>query len=309
MKQSQKYAIHLDNLRQKHHITVEEFCFDIVDPRTFRRYKTGEKTLTHIKIVDFCKKLKISPTDFYFSARENDNYDYQQVNKLYLLASNKKYDDFKLAASKLSLRNIDDIHVERYLHFCHCKVDYELKNRDEKSTVDRLKEIIDYPECLQYNAFDFVSLVSIQLIAEIEVKFNKEQALNKLIDLLINPNMIYTSSETTTILPSIYANVSILLLRLKKFSEALNISQKGIDYSIQYSNFNGLAHLYYAKSNASLHLGKRPMAELNSILCIMTALSKRSLYEVEMFTKVLTQELGTNPMSLFEKYKDQLYTP
>jgi hypothetical protein len=307
MKQSQKYAIHLDNLRQNQNITVEEFCFDIVDPRTFRRYKTGEKTLTHLKVIEFCKKLKISPTDFYFSARESDNYDFQQVNSLYLLASARSYEEFKIKSSKINKKDIDDIQVHRYLDFCHCKVDYELGKSNEEETINKLKEIVDFPDCLKYNAFDFVSLVCIQLIAEIEVKFKKEDALNKLIDLLKNPNLIYTSSETNTILPSIYSNVSILLLRLKKFDIALKISHKGIEYSIKHSNFNGLAHLYYAFSNASLNLGKRPEAELNAILCLTTALSKKNFYEIEMFTRVLTNELGIDPIALFDKYKEKLY--
>ena len=306
MRQSQKYAIHLDNLRQKNKISIEEFCFEIVDSRTYRRYKTGKKTLTHLKVIDFCRKLKISTTDFYFSAREQDSYEFQLVNKLYGYAVRKDYDKFKFHLKEVMKKDIDDIQNQRFLDFCIFKVNFETKTKPDDILIQKLSEIANYPDCLNYSAFDFVSLLSLLLIAEIEIKYTKEIALNKLVDILNNPDLIYTSSETNTILPSLYSNVSLFLLRLEKFNETIIISDRGITYSLRYSDLSGLAHLYYSKSYASLKLGKKPDAELNALLCIMTAMIKKNKYEIDMFEKALKKDLNIDPLLLFSKYRDKL---
>ena len=71
----QNYAYHLDNLRRKYNITVDEFCDGICNSRLYRRYLSGERTLTHLKIISFCERLGISPSDFYYSASERDRYE------------------------------------------------------------------------------------------------------------------------------------------------------------------------------------------------------------------------------------------
>ena len=91
MNQSQKYAIHLDNLRRKHKITVSKLCENIVDPRNYRRYISGERTLTNSKIEEFCVCLNLSITDFYYSASEQDKYEFAIINDLYKLIQKKDY--------------------------------------------------------------------------------------------------------------------------------------------------------------------------------------------------------------------------
>ena len=305
MIQSQKYAIHLDNLRQKHNITVEELCSDIVDPRTYRRYKTGEKTLTHRKVILFCFwHLVYYQTNFYFSARQHDNYEFQLVNTLYSYLSSKKYDEYWKESQKVNSIDFDDIQNKRFLDFCFCKYGYETGKEKLNIITNKLHELANYPECLKYDAFDFVTFVSLQLIAEIEVKHNKKDALLKLIELLTNTDLLYTSAEVSSILPSIFSNVALYLLRLKMFYESNRICDSGIAYSLRHSDLSGLAHLYYSKSYSSLELGKRPQAEENAILCILTAIIKKDQYEIEMFKKALSKDLNVDPLVLITKYKN-----
>lgn len=304
MKQSQKYAIHLDNLRQKRKMTVEELCFGVVDPRTYRRYKSGEKTLTHLKVVEFCKKLRISITDFYYSSEDKDTYGSQTIKNLFSLVRSRQYDQFYHDADKVHQSILYDIQNKRLIDYCYCRVHFETHKKSDDEIMLMLHEIVNYPESLNYEAFDFISLITLQLIAEIETKHLKIQALNKLIDILTKENMIYTSSETSTILPSIYTNTSILLVRLKKFEDAYHLSSKGIEFAFKTENMGGLTHLYYSKSISSLRLGNTLEAEKNAVLCILTAISRQNSYEIKTFREILKKEFSIDPLKLFTKYKD-----
>ncbi|AUD65609.1 hypothetical protein BK011_07845 [Tenericutes bacterium MZ-XQ] len=301
MKESQKYAIHLDNLRIKNKLTIDDFCEDIVDIRTFHRYKSGQRSLKHPKISAFCKKLKISTVDFYYSASKQDVYEFQRINNLYSLIINRNYQLFYEQSSTLKLNSIVEEQNKRFLGFCYCKADYETNSTPLQEILLKLYKLCNYPNCLAFFAFDFVSLISLQLIAEIEIKTNKVLALNKLINILYDIEVTYTSSETSKILPSIFSNTSLFLLRLHKHKEAKHISSIGIEYSIKHSDFSGLAHLYYVQSYSNLILGNRLDAEKYANLCIITSIAKKNDYEINMFINTIKKDLEMSPIQLYNK--------
>jgi hypothetical protein len=306
MDQSKKYAIHLDDLRRKSKLTVKTLCENIVDPRTYRRYLSGERTLTHLKIVDFCKKLKISPTDFYYSTRKTDIYEFQQINKLYKLIANRDFNEFKNVVIGIKRDRIIDTQNLRYYDFCILKVEFELNKKTNDQLIHELSNIVDYPNCCEKTAFDFVDLITLQLIAEIESKFDKNIALNKLISILDDPKLIYTSSEANNIIPSIYSNVALFLLRMKRYQKSNEVATNGVDYSLRYNDISGLAHLYYVLAYSSLKLGYHIVAEINAVKCIMTAIIKNNKYEIDMFSQTLTKDFGVDPFTLISRTKSQL---
>jgi hypothetical protein len=306
MNQSTKYALHLDDLRRNSKLTVKTLCDNIVDPRNYRRYLTGERTLTHVKIVDFCERLNISSTDFYYSARKTDIYEFQQVNKLYKLIGNRDFNAFNSSVKGIKRDNIIDTQNLRFYDFCILKIEFELNKKTNDQLIRELSNIIDYPSCCEKTAFDFVDLITLQLIAEIESKFGKDTALNKLISILNEPKFIYTSSEANNIIPSIYSNVSLFLLRMNRYQNSKEVALKGIDYSLRYSDISGLAHLYYVLAFSSLKLGNHIDAELNAVKCVMTAVVKNDKYEIDMFTKTLTKDFGVDPFTLIARTKSKL---
>lgn len=306
MNQTKKFAIHLDNLRRKSKITVNDLCDNIVDPRTYRRYLTGERTLTHLKVIDFCEKLGISTTDFYYSASEYDKYEFKIINDIYHLIEIRDFDKFVIQAKEINRDRIIEKQNRRFYDFCNIKVDFVLHKKTDDEVIRELSRISDYPNCIGKKAFDFVDLVALQVIAEIEINHNKEDALNLITNILHDTELIYTTSKVTDIIPSIYANLSIFLLRLNKFEESNSLATKGLEYSLRFSNISGLAYLYYCKSYSLLRLGDIVEAEIYGIKCVMAAIVKNDRYEIELFDRVLTSDFKYNPFKLISKYETEL---
>lgn len=306
LNQSQRYAIHLDNLRRKNNITVENLCNNIVDPRNYRRYINGERTLTNSKIEEFCNCFKISITDFYYSASEQDKYEFALVNDLYKLIQNKNYLQFYKDAKLIKISRFIDVQNKRFYKFCFIKVEFQTKKASPKDLLIRLYEMANYPKCLKKKAYDFVDLVSLQLIAELETEFGETNALERLIQILEYGDMIYLSSDSSTVIPSIYANVSLFLTRLKRFEDSDCIASAGVDYSIRYSNNSALSHLYAIKAQSAKELMQHSEAELNAIKSFFSVIVRDSQYEIDMIYTFLVDKLNINPIELIKKYENRL---
>jgi len=154
--------------------------------------------------------------------------------------------------------------------------------------------------------FDFVDLVSIQLISEIEIGFKKETALNLIIKILQISDIFCISSESRHIVPSLYGNVCISVSRLNRNDDALKLSEQGIKYSKKYSDYSTMTHLRYIRALSLLKLGYVQQGEIEAIRCICNAITKDDLYELEIFHRVLTKDFKVDPMSIIMKYKNEL---
>ncbi|MBN2605271.1 MAG: hypothetical protein JXR62_05520 [Bacilli bacterium] len=303
---SQKQTYHLDNLRMKSKVPVSKLCEGICTERQYRRYLSGENHLPDSKIFQFCEKLRISPSDFYYSFNEKDRYEYKKIVDLYNMINKNELSEFNTKLMKISKRNLISTQNERFLTYCIEKFNFINKNSTPNMIMDKLSILADYPACINKSAFDFVDLISIQQIAEIEVGFKNERALNLLLKIMKSDDMMYISSESRHILPSIYANTSLLLGRLNKYNDSLEISSEGIKYSILHSNFGSLTHLRYIRSLSLLKLELRVEAEIEAMKCICNAISRESKSDLKIFFDVLKKDFGENPVNYFRKYLESL---
>ena len=304
---TQSYAYHLDNLRREYKIKEKDLCFGIVDTRTYRRYLSGDRTLTHIKILAFCERLKISPSDFYYGASQRDRLEISRIRKVYNMILSLDFDSFDREIVLIKKQRLISSQSIRFLDFCICRADYLRKSKNIVDIKLKISEIIDYPNCLNKNAFDFVELGGLLLIAEIEVAKNNFTALTKLSSILSDYNLIYINSESSQILPTIYSNTSLFLARNKMYEKSYSLSGKGIEYSNLYSNNSGLALLYYIKSYSAKMLNNSEEAEINAIKCLMTSITRNDKLKIEMFTKSLIKDFDFNPLFLVKKYNKQLF--
>ncbi len=294
----QNYSYHLDYLRKKYNLTVEEFCEGICNERSYRRYLSGERKITPNKIVDFCNKIGISPSDFYYNAMLRERKELSKIRDLYNDIVNFDYSSFYSKLKNINTSRLLNKQNERYLQFCIAKANRETNKIIDSQAVEIVSKICDYPKCLSKEAFDFVDIISLNFISNLEVKIKKTSALEKMIEIL-NHGLNYISSESKQVLPMIYANTSIYLGRLQRYNESLEISTKGILFSLKHNNMTALSHLRYMKSYCHLILGDIDSAKKEAIKCIGSCICKENKYEYNMFIKALSKDFKFNIISIF----------
>lgn len=244
--------------------------------------------------------------DFYYSANEKDRYEYSKIVRLYMHLCNNEINEFNEKLQTVNKENLVNIQNERFLNYCLIRYQHMMKEISDGECLDKLSSVCNYPEIQHYESFDFVDIISLLLIAEIEVKSEKTEALNLLNKVLTSPDLIYISSESRHILPGIYGTVSILLSRLKKYDKASSIAKSGIDYSIRQSNFSTLTHLYYVMCYTSLKMDRLKQSKIYAARAMANAISRGNKSEYNITYELIEKNLKVAPMSLFNLYKDEL---
>jgi len=298
---------HLDNLRRNKKIKVETFCEGICSDRQYRRLLSGEQHISPQKLVDFCNKLGISLHDFYYSANEKDKYEYSKIVKIYQMLTARNFTDFRIESKKISKDRLVSDQNKRFYTFCILKYQYLTKEIPNQECATELAKLCNYPACLEFKTFDFVDIVSLEIIAAIEVENKKTDALDLLSKILNTSDMIYISSESRHILPNIYGAVAILFSRLQLHDTALRVANSGINYSILQSNSSTLTYLYYVKFYTLLQMGQIRNAQIEAVKALSNAISRGKKTEFDMVVNELSKELKTDPFTLFMFHKDNLF--
>jgi transcriptional regulator with XRE-family HTH domain len=246
----QQYMFHLDNIRLKKNITIKELCDGICDDRQYRKYRSGDNNISDIRLLEFCEKLGISSRDFYFTLNEKDAYDFNVLKNLYSLIVNHKFSDAKKILDRGFKYSYLTIQNRRLLEYCKIRFFYMQKEFNGDQAVREISKNIDIQKCCKKEVFDFVDVLFLLLLAEIQIKTEKVQALNQLINILNNPNYLYMSPEKRDLIAPIYSNVSVMLGRLNRFNDLLRINSLGIEYCIKNSFSKSLTKLYQTRALA-----------------------------------------------------------
>lgn len=303
-----KSIIHLDNIRIQKNFTVEELCDGICGDRQYRKYLSGYTNISEKRIMEFVDKLGISARDFYYSLYDKDRYDFRQIKNLYIKLEQRDYTDFNTKLDTVSKLKGLNIHNQRFLGFLQTKYLLDNKDINETTAVSRFSKICEFPECIKRNVFDFVDIISLHLIAQLEYKLNKTDSIDLLLRILKDRSIMYLTSDNESILPSIYSNVSIILGRLGRIDEWIALASEGVIFCLANDNSKSLTRLYYSLSMAHKHLNNGVLAEHYAALCYSNAIARNNPSEALQFFKLLENDFQKDPFRIIIESKDRILT-
>ena len=298
----QRYMFHLDNIRRKKNITIKDLCDGICDDRQYRKYRSGVNNVSDIRLLEFCERLGISSRDFYFTLNEKDEYDFKLLKNLYNLIINKNYIEAKVILDKGFKHSYLTVQNRRLLEYCKIRYHYKQKEYTSDQAVKEIGNSINIQECCKDEVFDFVDILFLLMLAEIQVKMEKVQALDQLINILANPESIYMSPEKRDLIAPIYSNVSILLGRLNRLDELLRINSLGIDYCLKNSFSRSLTKLYQTRALALYKLERFSETEEFIAKAISNSISTESIEATTKLFAQLVKEFNKNPFDVLVEY-------
>ncbi len=164
----------------------------------------------------------------------------------------------------------------------------------------------NYPSGLEKETYDFVDINILMLIAEIQIKYEEYQSLNKLIEILNNRKSIIARSDSNLMFPTMFSNVALFLVRNKQYEEALGVAESGIKFSKEFNNMASLAHLHYVQSHSLLKLGRTREAEIEASKCIASAIAKDNIEEKKVFHREIEFDHNTSPIDLLKRHQESI---
>lgn len=250
-----KYAYHIDELRQKANISLGDFCEGVCDTRTFRYYISGSRTMSQKALNGFCGKLGFTPKDFYSSFNRSDKEEYQEVANLYLDVSNGKLESAKKRLLNLDRKQFTNPQSEYLFDYSIIEYNFRSKAITKEHALDLFSKLINYPKCLNKNAFTMVEFVTLKSISSIEFLIKEYKAYNHLKDMLINPEVELVSAELRDTLPYLYGYISFMAGMKGDIEISKEMAKKGIKFSHRLQSMDGLDKMYYYYTLSCFMLG------------------------------------------------------
>jgi len=298
-----RFIYHLDDIRDKKNMTVERLCHGICNSRQYRKYLTGVNNISDKRITEFCNVLGISTRDFYYSLSKNDIYQFNSVKTIYNYLTQKNYKKVRKHISEIVDVESFSIQNKKFLDYCSIRMKLEENLIYDIEALDKASAIICYPSCIKNEVFDFVDIIVLLLISQTEIKIKKTDALELLKKILVNNDTIYLSAESRNMIPTIYSTVSILLGRLRRTEESIEVAQVGIEYCNKFYFSKSLTWLYYCLADGYKRMLKPSLAEENAVLCFSNVLASKNANNIRTFYKLLYKDFQKDPFQLIQDYK------
>lgn len=283
------FGLFIDNLRKSRNMSRENFINGIISIRQYQRYVNGEASLNNQKLFQLIDRLGMNFFNIHKLYLDRND---EQASKLDNIYNEILKDNLKQASKLLEVVSIEDFndkYNKSFYKLCKLLLHKRTKTMPLPMVVTKLKELIDYPSCLNNKIINFVEYVSfIEISSYSSEKYEDVRILNFLYD-KIKSGSVSTDSILLTYLPSTYAHVSRKLGVMEEYEKALIIAQKGINWCITNETHNSLVHLFFYKAISLRHLNRNEEA-------LKSAKRMFSLLDVE------NKEHKTNVFSkLFEK--------
>ena len=242
----------IDDLRKSRNVSREDFIDGILSIRQYQRYVNGEASLNNRKLLMLIDKIGmdfLTVHKLYFKKIKDDLIDlytiYGEISKGNLIFGSEEL-------GKLTTDDFEDEYSKSFYKLLELLLLKKSKKMPDSLVNDKLKKLIDYPNCLENKIISFVEYVAyINISSYSSDKYDDKKILNYLYNKIRNDN-ISADSLLIHYMPSTYAHISRSLGVIEEFDKSLNIAQKGIDWCLKHERHNSLAHLFMYKA-ISLH--------------------------------------------------------
>ena len=253
---SQDFGLFIDKIRISRKIRQDDFVDGILSTRQYLRFLKGESAISNEKIFKLVDRLEMNFLNIYSLFFSQEDKEHTYISQIYFNIINMKYKDAYDLINVYNKSNLTSKYNEAFFEFCEISTLYYLKRISIEMAMNRFKELIDYPHCLNLKEVNFVELITLILISSIIYKKdNDKRAIFFLYNILKNKNASI-SRDLDSKTPSLIANVCKSLGQMDENEKVLSLSQTGINICMKTHNSNSLVHLFYYKALALFYLNR-----------------------------------------------------
>ena len=260
----------IDELRQERKMTREDLCEDIMSVRNYQRFVAEEVNVSNDKLSKLIDKLSLD----YFTVREISRHrgegKYTKIHAVYqLMQSNsdqQAYDDLK----KIKRNAIDSEYMTLFYDYLKIDLERQLKIISQEDAVEQLKELIDYPNILEYEVLNFIELNILVILNLHYSKLEDDTIAQFLYQFLLEDNL-HEKGLNESFLPSLYSSTAQSLGTFTRYEQALEISNKGIEECMKLKMFTTLHQLFFFKALAHFKLDQEK-EKINTLKRLYTLL-------------------------------------
>ena len=290
---SNDFGLFIDGIRLDRNMSREDLIDGIVSLSQYKRYLRGATSIPNTILLELADRLKFSVSELYMAYSSKQDIQYKKIYEVYLLNKQYKYEEAYEKAKKLVKEKFITSLNKLFFDFCYIKTQYNLELASDIQVLGKLSELVDYPNCIKNETFNWVEINILLHIARISARMDNYEASNLLYDILTSDDFKFIYNDDSAFLPVVYAGVAAILGRQSRIDEVIEVVDRGIEHCLQFQTMAALSTLFLTKAYALQELGKVEDAIKCGKMAIMQAFIEKNDKKYNQFKESLEKELNT----------------
>lgn len=252
--QSQHLAFYIDRLRQMRNMSTEDFLDGIVSSRQYRRYISGDSTMSYLVLDDLSKRLGFTAENVLMELETEKIKQSQTIMAFYnaVLQKNQKEADRML----LEIDESELILETDLLLYKHGKLVYQhhFKHLQEELLIEETKKLLKYDELLKRQALS-QSELHILITLFNYPSFKEPEAIAKKLASYLDDRLLIVTGHNIKIVTLVLEELSRYYSIVENYEKMLYYADEALKYCLKIKSYYLLETIYYFKAAAHHELG------------------------------------------------------
>jgi len=280
---SREFALFIDGIRIERGISRLDLIDGIISLSQYKRYLRGVTAIPNDIILEIASRLKYSITDLYSLYTRKHSKEDTLIREVY---NELRIGRFQEAYEKLSNLNPESFVSEYYktsYDFCMIYVQHSLNRVSDIHVLQMYSELINFPECMNNDSFNFVEISTLTQIIRVSSTINNFDAANKLYAIMSSGKFNYSTQNENSLIPVLYYTIAIVFYKQDEYEKAIELASQGIQSAIKNENTNALPQIYMLDAFAKKNLDNLDEAYLSVKKCFMLLILTENKNAIESF--------------------------
>ncbi|CCV65173.1 Putative transcriptional regulator [Paracholeplasma brassicae] len=282
MNHSRELVLYIDRLRLDRNISQDIFLENIVSSRQYRRYLSGDSTLSYVVLDKLSKRLGYN-AEFVIMEVEAERIKHSfEIHTLYNAIASKNKVSADMILNEIKKHPIYLESNEMLYHHCLNMYDYHFSNSSQKSLIDKTKKLVGLDKLLLKKVLSTTELLIMVTFFNLDQFEHIDLIANKLESYLKN-DFIIVSGQNVKVIILVYEELSRYYSIRENYIKMYEYAIMGINYANEVESIYMLEALYFFAGAASFELNELERCKKYLIQCYTVLLSEDNLVKMASY--------------------------
>lgn len=266
---SREFALFIDGIRIERGLSRIDLIDEVVSLSQYKRYLRGVAPIPNNVVIELADRLKYNITDLYSLYTKKYSKEDSQLREVYSIIQKYDYERAYLFLQDINDELLVSSFYKLFYDYMVIFTQHKLGRVSEIHVLSLYSDLIDYPNCMKNDSFNFVEISILNQIITISSGIGNYEAANLMFDKLTSNSFNYSSSNDATVLPALYYTLARVNFKQDNFERTNEVCELGIKTAIQYEILSGLPHLFFLNARALLRLNLENEAIISIKKCFL----------------------------------------
>lgn len=246
----------IDELRQDRQMSREDLCEEVMSVRNYQRFVAEEVNVSNDKLGKLIDKLSLD----YFTVREISRHrgegKYTKIHHVYqLMQSNSDQQAYK-ELTAINRNKIESSYMTTFYDYLKIDLERQLKIMSQEDAIRNLISLINYPEILNFKVLNFIEL-NVLVILNLHFSKLEDDTIAKFLYKFLLEDNLEEKGLNEAFLPSLYSATAQSLGTFTRYTQSLEICNKGISECMKLKMFTTFHQLLFFKALSHMKLDQK----------------------------------------------------